>query len=68
MYSPPTNEANPWAVGLSRWFAINLLVAVIVAMLAFRPRRRRQRAIMLEIDDVIGPAIADYVVARTANR
>ena len=62
MYSPPTKEANPWAVGLSRWFAVHLLVAVIAAMPALPAKAATQRAIILEISDAIGPAIADYIV------
>ena len=62
MYSPPTKEANPWAVGLSRWFAVHLLVAVIAAMPALPVKAATQRAIILEISDAIGPAIADYIV------
>ena len=62
MYSPPTKEANLWAVGLSRWFAVHLLVAVIAAMPALPAKAATQRAIILEISDAIGPAIADYIV------
>ena len=62
MYSPPTKEASPWAVGLSRWFAVHLLVAVIAAMPALPAKAATQRAIILEISDAIGPAIADYIV------
>ena len=62
MYSPPTKEANPWAVGLSRWFAVHLLVAVIAAMPGLPAKAATQRAIILEISDAIGPAIADYIV------
>ena len=62
MYSPPTKEANLWAVGLSRWLAVHLLVAVIAAMPALPAKAATQRAIILEISDAIGPAIADYIV------
>ena len=62
MYSPPTKEASAWAVGLSRWFAVHLLVAVIAAMSALPAKAATQRAIILEISDAIGPAIADYIV------
>ena len=62
MSSPPTKEASPWAVGLSRWFAVHLLVAVIAAMPALPAKAATQRAIILEISDAIGPAIADYIV------
>jgi membrane-bound serine protease (ClpP class) len=63
MHSPPTRDAGPWAVGgLWRWCAIHLLVAVIFAMQAFPAKAVTQRAIILEISDAIGPAIADYIV------
>ena len=62
MSSPPTKEASACAVGLSRWFAVHLLVAVIAAMSALPAKAATQRAIILEISDAIGPAIADYIV------
>jgi len=62
MYSPPTKDAGPWAVGPLRWCAVHLLVAVVVAMLALPAKAAAQRAIILEINDAIGPAIADYIV------
>ena len=62
MSSPPTKEASAWAVGLSRWFAVHLLVAVIAAMSALPAKAATQRAIILEISGAIGPAIADYIV------
>jgi membrane-bound serine protease (ClpP class) len=62
MYSPPTKGSGPWAVGLWRWCAIHLLVAVIFAMPALPAKAATQRAIVLEISDAIGPAIADYIV------
>ena len=62
MSSPPIKEASAWAVGLSRWFAVHLLVAVTAAMSALPAKAATQRAIILEISDAIGPAIADYIV------
>src|SRR6516164_4015569 len=62
MYSPPTRDAGPWAVGLWRRCAIHLLVAVVAAMPALPAKAATQRAIILEISDAIGPAIADYIV------
>ena len=51
------------AIGLSRRRAINLLVAVIVATLVLPANpAAAERAVVLDIDGVIGPAIADYVV------
>ena len=54
MYSPPTKDAGPWTVGLSRWCAVHLLVAVIVAIPALPAMAATQRAIILEISDAIG--------------
>ena len=62
MSLPPTKRASPWAGGLSRSFAVHLLVAVIAAMPALPAKAATQRAIILEISDAIGPAIADYIV------
>jgi membrane-bound serine protease (ClpP class) len=62
MYSPPTKEAGPWAVGLLHWCSASMLAAIIVIMLALPAKAAAQRAIVLDIDDAIGPAIADYIV------
>src|SRR5262245_11770461 len=62
MSSPPTKEASPWGGALSRWFAVHLLVAVVAAMPALPAKAATQRAIILEINDAIGPAIADYII------
>jgi membrane-bound serine protease (ClpP class) len=62
MYSPPTRSAGPRATGFWRWCAANMLGAVIVTMLALPAKAAAQRAIILEINDAIGPAIADYIV------
>lgn len=70
MLSPPTVAVGSRVEGLSRWRAVNLLVAVIVAMLVLPANvAAAERAVVLDIDDVIGPAIADYVVRelRTAK-
>ena len=48
--------------GLLRWCAVNMLGAVIVTMLAMPDKAAAQRAIVLEIDGVIGPAVANYIV------
>jgi membrane-bound serine protease (ClpP class) len=47
-----------------------MFAAVIVAMPAVPTKAVAQRAIVLEIDDAIGPAVADYVVGelRTLSR
>jgi membrane-bound serine protease (ClpP class) len=65
MYSPPTRSAGrraSRATGFLRWCAANMLGAVIVTMLAMPANAAAQRAIILNIDGVIGPAIADYVL------
>jgi membrane-bound serine protease (ClpP class) len=62
MYSPPTKDAGPWAVGLTRWCAVHLLIAVIVVMQPLPAKAAAQQAIILEINNAIGPAIADYIV------
>jgi membrane-bound serine protease (ClpP class) len=62
MYPPPTKEAGPWAVGLLHWCSASMLAAIIVIMLALPAKAAAQRAIVLDIDDAIGPAIADYIV------
>src|SRR5262245_43395343 len=62
MSSPPTKEASSWGGALSRWFAVHLLVAVVAAMPALPAKAATQRAIILEISDAIGPAIADYII------
>jgi membrane-bound serine protease (ClpP class) len=58
MCSPPTKSAGRRITGLLRWWTASILVA----MLALPANAAAQRAIVLEIDDAIGPAIADYVV------
>jgi membrane-bound serine protease (ClpP class) len=61
MYAPPTKYAASW-LGLLRGCAVHLVVAVSVVMLAVPATAVTQRAIILEIDNAIGPAIADYIV------
>jgi membrane-bound serine protease (ClpP class) len=61
MYSPPTRSAGR-ASGFLRCCAANMLGAVIATMLAMPANAVAQRAIILNIDGVIGPAIADYVL------
>ena len=41
--------------------AVTVLLAVVLAMLA-GPARAAERALVLDVDGVIGPAVADYVV------
>jgi membrane-bound serine protease (ClpP class) len=62
MYSPPSRSAGRRATGFLRRCAANMLGVVIVTMLAMPAKAPTQRAIILNIDGVIGPAIADYVL------
>jgi membrane-bound serine protease (ClpP class) len=45
----------------SRWRAVALLIVVLVAALTTSTAAEARRAVVLEIDGAIGPAIADYV-------
>jgi membrane-bound serine protease (ClpP class) len=62
MYSPPTKSAGHRATGFLRRCAANMLGAVVVTVLAMPANAAAQRAIILNIDGVIGPAVADYVL------
>jgi membrane-bound serine protease (ClpP class) len=62
MHSPPTSWTRRQATGVLRWSAANALGAVLVIMLALPAEAAAQRAIILNIDGVIGPAIADYIL------
>jgi membrane-bound serine protease (ClpP class) len=62
MHSPPTSWTRRQAAGVLRWSAANALGAVLVIMLALPAEAAAQRAIILNIDGVIGPAIADYIL------
>jgi membrane-bound serine protease (ClpP class) len=62
MYSPPTRPDRRCTAGLLRWFAASMFPVLIVAMLGLSVKAAPQRAIILEINDAIGPAIADYIV------
>src|SRR4029450_5088283 len=70
MYSPPTRPAGHSITRLLPWCWASMFAAVIVAMPAAPAKAVAQRAIVLEIDDAIGPAVADYVVRelRTLSR
>ena len=70
MYSPPTRPDGRCIARLLRWFAASMFPVLIVAMLGLSAKAATQRAIILEINDAIGPAIADYIVRelRTAAR
>jgi membrane-bound serine protease (ClpP class) len=69
MYSPPIRPAKLSITRLLPWWTGSILATVILAMLA-PPAKAAQRAVVLEIDDAIGPAVADYVVRelRTVSR
>ena len=62
MYSPPTRPDRRCTARLLRWFAASMFPVLIVAMLELSAKAATQRAIILEINDAIGPAIADYIV------
>jgi membrane-bound serine protease (ClpP class) len=62
MYSPPTRPDRRCTARLLRWFAASMFPVLIVAMLGLSAKAATQRAIILEINDAIGPAIADYIV------
>ena len=62
MYSPPTRPDRRCTARLLRWFAASMFPVLIVAMLGLSVKAAPQRAIILEINDAIGPAIADYIV------
>ena len=62
MYSPPTRPDRRCTARLLRWFAASMFPVLIVAMLGLSVKAAPQRAIILEINEAIGPAIADYIV------
>src|SRR5689334_19664937 len=62
MYSPPTRPDRRCTARLLRWFAASMFPVLIVAMLGLSVKAAPQRAIILEINEAIGPAIADYLV------
>ena len=62
MYSPPTRPDRRCTARLLRWFAASMFPVLIVAMLGLSVKAAPQRAITLEINEAIGPAIADYIV------
>jgi membrane-bound serine protease (ClpP class) len=62
MHLPPTGGGGSWIVGSSRWRAANVLVATIFALLGLPTEVTAERAIVLQIDGVIGPATAGYVL------
>src|SRR5215467_11500969 len=70
MYSPPIRSAGRSITRLLPCWTASILATVILTMLAPPAKAVAQRAIVLEIDDAIGPAIADYVVRelRTVSR
>jgi membrane-bound serine protease (ClpP class) len=62
MYLPPTGGGGSWNVGSSRRRAAGVLVATIFTLLGSPTEATAERAIVLQIDGVIGPATAGYVV------
>jgi len=61
MHSLPTEAAGPGMIAMMRLRTGTVLLAIVVAMLAL-PARAAERAVVLDVDGAIGPAIADYVV------
>src|SRR6516162_5248699 len=62
MYSPPVS-AGPRSRYLPRRHAAPAFAAIMLAMLIAVPGRAvAGRAVVLDIDGAIGPAVADYVV------
>src|SRR6188474_1774345 len=62
MCSPPIRPAGRSITRLLPWWIASILATIILTMLAPPAKAVAQRAIVLEIDDAIGPAVADYVV------
>jgi membrane-bound serine protease (ClpP class) len=62
MHLPPTGGDGSLIVGSSRWRAASVLVATIFALLGLPTEATAERAIVLQIDGVIGPATAGYVL------
>ena len=62
MYLPPTGAFGSPIVGPSRWRLANILIATIMIVLVSPVAAAAERAIVLQIDGVIGPATADYVL------
>jgi membrane-bound serine protease (ClpP class) len=62
MYLPPTGGGGSWNVGSSRRRAAGVLVATVFTLLGSPTEATAERAIVLQIDGVIGPATAGYVV------
>jgi membrane-bound serine protease (ClpP class) len=53
--------AGPGKIAMMRLRAVTVLLAMVLATLAV-PARAGERALVLNVDGVIGPAVADYVV------
>jgi membrane-bound serine protease (ClpP class) len=62
MHSPPIGAVSSRVLGLSRWRAVVILAAVVAAVLLLPREAAAERAAVLEVDGVIGPATAGYVV------
>src|SRR5258708_27842105 len=56
-----TGAAGPGKIAMMRLRAVIVLLAMVLATLAM-PARAAERALVLDVDGVIGPAVADYVV------
>jgi len=56
-----TGAAEPGKIAMMRLRALTVLLAMVLATLAV-PARAGERALVLNVDGAIGPAVADYVV------
>src|SRR5436309_3226132 len=62
MYSPPIGVARSRIIGRLACCLANSILAIVIGILPFPAEAADKRAIVLEVDGVIGPATADYVV------
>src|SRR5438128_2869591 len=51
-----------WRCGPARWRTVTMIVGAALIMLATLSGATTRRAVVLEIDGAIGPAVAEYVV------
>src|SRR6266699_3548402 len=62
MRAPTTTKASGHhGVGRSSWCAVSMLVGMATLLVLPTKAAAAERAVVLEIDGVIGPAVADYV-------
>ncbi len=62
MRAPTTTKASGHhGVGRSSWCAVSMLVGMATLLVLPTKAAAAERAVVLEVDGVIGPAVADYV-------